>query len=33
MADVGTALDTSARVREADTPRDSLVARFGADSR
>jgi homoserine O-acetyltransferase/O-succinyltransferase len=31
MADVGTAPDLAARAREADTPRDSLVARFGAD--
>jgi homoserine O-acetyltransferase len=31
MADVGTAPDVSARTREAEHPRDSLVARFGAD--
>jgi homoserine O-acetyltransferase len=31
MADVGTAPDVSARISEAEHPRDSLVARFGAD--
>ena len=31
MADVGTAPDSSARAREADAPRNSLVVRFGAD--
>jgi homoserine O-acetyltransferase len=31
MAEVGTAPSTSARIREADDPRDCLVARFGAD--
>ena len=31
MADVGTAPDSSARAREADAPRNSQVARFGAD--
>jgi len=31
MADVGTAPEASARSREADSPRDCLVARFGAD--
>ncbi|MBM3530959.1 MAG: homoserine O-acetyltransferase [Alphaproteobacteria bacterium] len=31
MADVGTAPDLAARAREADTPRDCLVARFGSD--
>ena len=31
MAETGTAPEISARSREADAPRDSLIARFGAD--
>jgi homoserine O-acetyltransferase len=31
MAEINTALETSSRAREADEPRDSLIARFGAD--
>ena len=31
MAEVGTTLEASARVREADDPRDCLIARFGPD--
>ena len=31
MGDVDTAPDAASRAREADAPRNSLVARFGAD--
>ena len=31
MGDVDTAPDATSRAREADAPRNSLVARFGAD--